>query len=336
MRASNKTPLYIIFFVTSRCNMRCKHCFFWKELNTMPEMSLSQIEKVSKSMDDLLFLRLTGGEPFLRPDIDQIIGIFYNNNSLRNIGINTNGYFVERIVSVVEKVLQRYKINLDICVSIDDLPKEHDKNRGIKGAFSRAIKTIEELNMLKTKYKNLTTSIGLTILSDNQNRLDRIFETIKKANPTFIAANLVRGKPKKIEIKDVNISLYKDFFKRVSDYNNKKSNFYFNAGFKDKLLSNKVSKTFIEKRYQGIKCVAGDKVAVLYSNGDVYPCELLDKKIGNLKKSRYNFRALWESKNRKQIYEEISKGKCFCTHECFLTSSIFFSPQNLLKCMFFR
>lgn len=330
------TPLYLIFFITSRCNMRCKHCFFWKERNNFSELSLYEIEKTSKSLDNLLFLRLTGGEPFLRTDLPEIVNIFYKNNSLRNLGINTNGFFTKRIVEDVKKILENNEINLDVCVSIDDIEKEHDENRQIKGAFSHAIETLTELNKLKKQYKNLTTTVGLTVFSKNQNRLNFIFNEIKKVNPTFISANLVRGNPQSEELKNVNIRLYLDFFNKIMKYNKKSNNFYFNTQFKDKLLSKKVSKTFVEKRYQGINCVAGDKVAVIYSNGDIFPCELLNKKIGNLKDYNFNFKKLWNSNKRKEIMRFIRKSKCFCTHECFLTSSMLLEPINLLKCLFKR
>ncbi len=328
-----RTPLYLIFFVTSRCNMRCKHCFYWNNLNNLPEMSLEDIQRISSSLDNLLFMRLTGGEPFLRDDIPSIVNIFHKNNSLKNLGINTNGYLTKKITDNVRQILQENNINLDICVSIDDLQKQHDSNRGMKNAFSNAFETLTQLNILKQKHKTLSTTIGLTVFSSNQKRLDQIFNEIKKFNPDFISVNLVRGKTKDEKIKKVDISNYLSLFEKTSLYNKKKHNFYFNTQFKDKLLSKKVYKTFTESKYQGIRCVAADKVAVLYSNGDVFPCEMLDKPIGNLKEYKYNFRKLWSSEKRKQIMKNIKKNNCFCTHECFLTSSILLSPSNLLNCL---
>ena len=329
----NHTPLYVIFFVTSRCNMTCKHCFFWKNLNCVSEMTFDQIKKISESMDNLLFMRLTGGEPFLRKDIPEIVNLFYKNNGLKNLGINTNGFFTEAILENVKKILKNNKINLDVCISIDDIPNAHDKNRGILGAFSHAIATLNALNELKKRYKNFTTTAGMTVFSENQNRLEEIFAEIKKANPTFISVNLVRGNPKNKDIKHINITKYLNFSKKIAAYNQRKNNFYINTQFKDKLLSKKVSQTFIEQKYQGIKCVAADKMAVIYSNGEVHPCETLNKKIGDLSEYRYNFRKLWSSKNRKRLSESLIKNKCFCTHECFLTSSIFLNLRNLINCI---
>jgi len=327
----NKTPLYVIFYLTSRCNMRCKHCFYWKELNNLKELSLGEIDKMSRSMDPLLFLRVTGGEPFLRKDFINIIRIFYKNNGLKNLGINTNGFFTKVIVANIKKILNEMDIKLDVCVSIDDLEEEHDNNRQTKGAYSNALKTIKELNKLKNYYPNFTTTVGLTVFSENQNRLDAIFNEISKINPSFISANLARGETRKEKIKRVNIKNYLNFFDKIINYN-KKSNFYFNTQMKDKMLSKKVSKTYLENRYQGIDCVAGDKVGVIYSNGEVFPCELLKEKIGDLKDFNFDFKRLWNSERRKEISKNILKNRCFCTHECFLTSSMFLNPKNFIKC----
>ena len=169
--------------------MRCKHCFFWKELNKQTELSLKEITKISKTIDPLLFLRITGGEPFLRNDVPKIVGLFYKNSRLRNLGINTNGFFTEKILKNVKEILSRYDLSLDVCVSIDDLPKQNDENRGVKGAFKHAMMTVRGLNKLKKQFPTLTTTIGLTVTNQNQNRLDEILIEIKKAKPNFISGN---------------------------------------------------------------------------------------------------------------------------------------------------
>ena len=75
----NQLPSYFIFFPTSRCNLSCSHCFYHDSLNKrFNELTLDEIDTFSKTMDPLLTLALTGGEPYLRHDLDQIARIFYN------------------------------------------------------------------------------------------------------------------------------------------------------------------------------------------------------------------------------------------------------------------
>src|SRR5439155_414671 len=96
-------PVYLVYFITDACNAKCKHCLLadgahpgWEEPSMTyrrQELSLEEIDKVTASMGkgSLMFLLPTGGEPFLRKDIGEIVKIFHKNTGVRNVGIPTNG-----------------------------------------------------------------------------------------------------------------------------------------------------------------------------------------------------------------------------------------------------
>ena len=78
----SKGPNYMILFVTGRCNLRCPHCFYLDEIEAASkekELRLDEFEKISKSLPRLLQLTCTGGETFIREDIDKIAQLFYQN-----------------------------------------------------------------------------------------------------------------------------------------------------------------------------------------------------------------------------------------------------------------
>jgi len=79
-----RNPVQVTLFVTSRCNLRCKMCFYWEpiENSSKGEISLNEIEKISKSMPNFTWLLIGGGEPFIRKDLPDIITHFYNNNDI--------------------------------------------------------------------------------------------------------------------------------------------------------------------------------------------------------------------------------------------------------------
>ena len=95
---------------------------------------------------------------------------------------------------------------------------------------------------------------------------------------------------------------------------------------------NMVSKTYEENKMQTI-CYASRIAAVIYPNGDVHPCEILDssKKIGNLRDYDMNFRKLWRSKRNQEIADWIVKTKCFCTHECNVACNTTFNLKHFTK-----
>ena len=139
------SPIYLILFVTERCNAKCKHCFVntpGKKDTSREELTLEEIEKIAQNMDNLLYLLPTGGEPFFREDLPEIINLFYKNNRLRNVGIPTNGSLTKTTVASVQRILSNCKnISLGVDISIDGLRERHDHIREFPGLFEKAIET---------------------------------------------------------------------------------------------------------------------------------------------------------------------------------------------------
>ena len=130
----------IDFFVTSRCNLRCSHCFYWRELNTASdtELSIDEIRKIAQSFMHPVSLSLTGGEPFLRKDLKEIIEAFQAGCGTREVGIATNGTLTENIVETIRSVLEDGNLSsLSVQVSLDGLEGTHDAIRGVKGSFQK-------------------------------------------------------------------------------------------------------------------------------------------------------------------------------------------------------
>ena len=123
-------PSYLIYFVTAVCNARCKHCFYWAEIesaNARNELKLEEIAKIARSLDPLIYLSIGGGEPFLRSDLTQVVETYYRNSSLQYLNIVTNGVYTERVMKTVAALLISCpRLKIKIQVSIDDCEKAHD------------------------------------------------------------------------------------------------------------------------------------------------------------------------------------------------------------------
>ena len=93
------SPKEICVIVTYRCNAKCNMCDVWHHpTKPQDEISLEDIEKLPSG---LRFINITGGEPFVRQDLDEIIEVL--RNKTERIVISTNGYFTDRIVKLCEK-----------------------------------------------------------------------------------------------------------------------------------------------------------------------------------------------------------------------------------------
>ena len=331
-------PEQVIFFITDKCNLSCAHCFYWEDLNReTKEATLKEIEKFSRTLGNFSFLTLTGGEPFLRDDIPEIIKIFRENNSVTRVSIPTNGFFTERIIKTTANILKDVRgMYLSVKISLDGLEEKHDAIRGEKGAFLRAVNTYDELVKLKKTNPGFKVGIVMTYSALNQASLPETLEFIEeKLDPDLISVTFARGNTRDPKIKEADVINYLELYKRIISFSLNRENkhkglpYRFYRAYKSK-LSEMVAQ-IKEQNQRLFPCYAGRLLCIIDSALNVYPCEMIEKTFGNIREFDYDFRKLWFSKNAESLRKGIEDSKCFCTYECGLQISMFFN----LKMIFF-
>ena len=342
----NQLPSYFIFFPTSKCNLMCSHCFYHDSLNKkMNELTLDEIDTFTKTMDPLLSLILTGGEPYIRHDLDQIARIFYENTKTPIITIPSNGWYLDKISKQISNMMRWCpELILNQLISIDGLREDHDairmkglnKGKGAKGSFDKALDAIKLVKELKKEFGRINLGIQTTFTSQNQKKMkDIVKEIYEIAKPDNITIALVRGNPKEKVNVNLDIKLYQEavkyrdnlfYEKKMSGHAKFPGNKIATAG--RIVLTNKVQEIYETNKYQ-MPCYSGNLSGVMYPEGQVYPCEILNKShlIGNIRDFNLNFRQLWLSQKAKEEVNFIRKTKCFCTHECFNQVNILFNPK---------
>ena len=326
---------YVIFFVTNRCNAKCKHCFYWQNLNKKDELSLEEIDKISKKLGMVQVLLLSGGEPVLRDDLFDIISIFIRNNSTKVISLPTNALLPKQIAKVVARLAENFQeITFSINPSIDALHEKNDEIRGIKGAFDRSIETIRELEKLRKRYNNIELVVNTTISAFNYRDIDNMIEYFKSFDLTYHNFELLRGSPK-----EKSLSLPPlDEIKKIHLKALKARNFYIdksNSGLIEKIsvlgitkYSQSIKENVLDSRDLPFVCSAGKNIIVLEPSGDVKLCELLPS-VGNLKEHNYDIEQLLNSGTARQMSERVKN--CKCTHVCFINMSIANDKKTLFK-----
>jgi radical SAM protein with 4Fe4S-binding SPASM domain len=176
----------------------------------------------------------------------------------------------------------------------------------------------------------------MTFTSQNQNKIKEIIKGIfELAKPDNITIALVRGDPKEKVNVNLDIKLYQEaikyrdslfFEKKMSGHSKFSGNKIATAG--RVILGQKTQEIYETNQYQ-MPCYAGNLSGVMYPEGQVHPCEILDKShmIGNIRDFNLDFRKLWLSQKAKEEVNFIRKTKCFCTHECFNSVNILFNPK---------
>lgn len=338
LNKKDQLPSYFIFYPTSRCNMTCSHCFYHDSLNKkFKELSLEEIEEFTRTMDPLLYLIITGGEPYVLGYIDKIVKIFYDNTKVPIISIPSNGYYKDRMLEQIPNMMEECpQLVLNQMISIDGLREQHEEIRGIKGCFERALETIAALKELQKRYHRINLGVITTFTSQNQHNFIEVIKGIYDlAEPDSIAINLVRGDPKEKVNLNLDMKLYREavdfrddlfYSKRMRGHTRFKGNKFATAA--RIILNEKVQQIHQTNEYQ-MPCYAGNLSGVMYPEGDVHPCEILDHshRIGNIREFNHDFRKLWLSRKAEEEVKFIRGTRCFCTHECFNTVNILFNAR---------
>jgi MoaA/NifB/PqqE/SkfB family radical SAM enzyme len=327
-----KTPIQLIHFVTSKCNAKCGHCFFWSKLNTKDELSLDEINRVTKTLQDLVILNISGGEPFLRPDFAEVIKTYYKNTLMKEVTIPTNGTFTEKTRKDCLDILENCpELDLNIVLSLDGIPKIHDEIRQVKDCFGKAVQTFATLKGIQIQYPKLQLSVVSTLTSLNQDTLEEFHAIVKEqVKPDIFGMNLIRGEAKKMELFGVNLENYKKFF-ALQSRSKKRGLKGLVRDYMNKLRTGMIIRTVQHKKFI-LPCRAGTLMAVMYEKGEVFPCEMLNSKpLGNVRNYNYNFADLWKSSKTKESAKWIKETKCYCTHECFQRMNILYNPTFVAK-----
>ena len=210
-------PVGLIHFLTERCNARCSFCFIdFDNKQTQSkenEMTTEQIEKMTNNIGkSLQHVNLTGGEPFLRKDLFEIVSAYYNNAKVESILINSNGTYTKRVAEFTDRVNKEFPDKrLIIQFSIDSFPEDHNKIRKVPGLFE---KTMESYEYVRNNGINVVSSIAVTVTHANYFNVIDIYDylisnwNISRISPIVVRDEGVNVTP--IELKKDIIEAYKN------------------------------------------------------------------------------------------------------------------------------
>ncbi|HDO21807.1 MAG TPA: radical SAM protein [Nitrospirae bacterium] len=331
-----KDPVQVTFFLTRRCNAKCPFCFYLSRNGNgkeSAELSTEEIEKVSRSMGNLLWLAFSGGEIFLRDDLAWITRIFYKHNKPAIILLPTNGLLPDRVREQTEKILKHCKKStIVVKLSLDGPEEINDSLRGTDGAFRKTLETYRALENLSGKYRNFELGINTVFCSANQAYMDETIAFINGLDKIRThTVSLIRGDVSDEHLKEVDIEKYRETTERMeSDIRKGLTGRYRFRGARLKAAQDIIQHRLIYKtagrKKRLIPCYAGRLNVVITETGDVYPCESFANKMGNVRESGYDMGRILKSKEAQEAIQSIKNNACFCTHECYMLTNILFNP----------
>ncbi len=331
-----RRPIQLTFFVTRKCNARCPFCFYLSRDEAGgrgPELSLDEIERASSSLGSLLWLAFSGGEPFLRDDIVDVVRAFYRNNRPAVILLPTNGLLPGLIAERTEAVLRSCpNSTVTVKLSLDGPEEVHDRLRGVPGAYRKVLETHRLLKRLLPGYGNFELGFNSVICSENQDRMPEVLDLVRNLDPRLThTVSLVRGSVRDGRLKEVDGERYRETADQLAaNLAAAQTGVYRFAGARLKAAQDIVQRRLIwrtaAEQRSLVPCTAGRLTLVLTETGDLYPCEAFDRKLGNLREAGYDIPAILRGSAAHTAIGRIRKEGCFCTHECYMMMNVLFTP----------
>jgi MoaA/NifB/PqqE/SkfB family radical SAM enzyme len=285
--------------ITYRCNAHCHMCNTW-QYPTKPEDELQPGDL--ESLPHVKFANITGGEPFLRQDIQDIVEVL--RPKADRIVISTNGYFTDRILSLAERFP-----GLGFRVSLEGLPAANDELRGIKDGFDHGIRTLLKLRQLGLK----DIGFGITLSDRNADDLLELYELAETMGMEFATAavhntyyfhkhdNVINEKDRvaanleQLALRLVNTRRPKNWARA-----------WFNVG-----LAN-----YVRGGKRILPCHMGSDVFFVDPFGRVMPCNAMEAPMGSLKEQ--SFDQIWSSEQAAEVRRRVAT----CEANCWMIGSV--------------
>jgi len=310
--------------VTGRCNCRCLTCDIWQsDPEENKELSINDFETLTRSriVQKAKSIHITGGEPFLRTDIEQIIEVFSKNTNAA-ICITSNGLLHNRIVSIAKNI-KKNRFNVPkISLSLNGNQETHDKTRGIKGSYDKVIETAINLKTL-----GFYTTFIFTITPENFDQIEWAYKLAGEVDSEinfYPEVNSYRF-DKSDNDRTISDEQKKIAIKQLEAVIRNRGYYYF-----DDSTLYYTHKTFNNEKV--CDCYSGLQNAYINWDGRVYPCEGFSSKdysFGNIKHG--SFDDIWISPDAKRVREYIKNDKC---QPCFLACDIIPSLRKNILTMF--
>lgn len=299
-----KFPTDASIILTYRCPMQCKMCNIWKNpTDKNKELKAKELE----ILPQLKFINLTGGEPFVREDLDEIVEVCFKKT--KRIVISTSGWFDDRVLALAEKFP-----SIGIRISIEGLSQKNDDLRGRNGSFDKGLRTLLTLREMGVK----DIGFGCTVSNHNSKDMLSLYRLSKELGLEFATAAFHNSY---YFHKDDNVITNKDEvcrnFETLVNMQLQESHpkSWFRAFFNMGLIN------YIEGGRRMLPCEAGMMNFFIEPYGEVYPCNGLEERywkesMGNIREAA-DFMTLWNSEQANKVREKVRR----CPKNCWMVGT---------------
>src|SRR4051794_3822457 len=334
----------LFLFVTSRCNSLCRTCFYFDKLNSLDDLTVPEIERISETAGPFRKLWLSGGEPFLRPELAEIVGMFAGRNGVGNVNLPTNGLLPDKLFPIMDRMLELCpSTSIDLNFSIDGLQATHDAIRGVPNGFVKTLGTMAEAARRYRGAKRLRRNVLTVITRENQAEVVALAEFLRdRAEIDGHYFQVVRDGAPDPSLKALTRESVAALHRKLMPFHRHYADRLF-AGLAPGIrqaarmyyLGNlRFHFDLHESCLEGpeawpMPCTAGDTSIVIDHNGKFRACEMRGI-VGDLHDYNFDVQRAMQGEAMRAEVAAIPGANCWCTHSCFIQDSSTFSARAQL------
>lgn len=304
-------PLKVNFAVTYACQYRCRTCNIWKR-TPEGELTTDEILRFVAQTRGVSWLDITGGEIFLRRDIDELLEAFVRSwKTLVLLHFPTNGFLTDRIVRTCERLATIGGPQIIVTVSVDGDEALNDETRGIRGGYRRQIATFTALRRIR----GIRPVFGMTLSAYNVGRFEESFRACAREVPGLDISDFHLNVAQQSRhyygnADDANIAASPgDVTRELRVYRRLQRLPRTPAEWLERQYLRRLE-TYVGTRQPPMRCHALRSSCFIDPNGVVFPCITYSRPIGSLRATGMDLRAIWKAPQTAAIQREIWQGEC--------------------------
>ncbi len=298
------------FFVTHRCDLRCRHCNLWAAAGGPAELDTSEYQRIFERNPAPRVISFSGGEPSLRSDLAELIILAGRTRpGPAVLSVNLNGYDSDRTVSALREALNHLpdSVRLIASISLDGPADVHDGIRRQPGAHARALETTRRL--AEFTGPGFQVRRNLCISPFNADRVESVLRSLRAEGTALQIC----------------------FYQVTDHYHHQAEHRALLPGFRDAMRArlasirrlapapDPIGRVFLDlatsfyrrpKARQVLPCYSGLAAVSCDPTGEVYPCINFKRSMGRLRQSDYRLDALLASPAAARIRARIADGAC--------------------------
>jgi MoaA/NifB/PqqE/SkfB family radical SAM enzyme len=309
-------PFNITISVTFKCPSRCMTCNVTSR--KAQELSPEEYRKIFRSLGtNAYWVTISGGEPFLRPDLPDIIDAICEESSPGIINIPTSGTVHAHLYKFLPRILKKTKgRQLTLNFSLDEIGERHDQIRRTPKNWEKTLESLRFARSLQPDFPHLTVGIHTVISIYNVDRLPVIYEELQKLAPDSYITEIAEERGELLTLGS-GITPPPDQYANAVNYIISRIRSRQHRGFASIISGFRlkyydlVKKTIAERR-QVIPCYAGTASCHIAADGEVWGCCVRAESSGNLRDVDYNFAEIWKTAAAQEFRKSVRRRECYC------------------------